>query len=340
LSADGILVFNAIDIKVEYCNNALARILEIPKESILNDSYLKLRRCLKDDDSFIEMHFRNLQLKSKLTNIELRVRSHKEKHVALDAYVLKNSSFIYCVVKDITKAKEHTNYIVEFGARKDAILDMLAHNLSGPLNLTSNVMDLIDQLNQAQNYKKIDTHTRLIRENTYQCIEIINSFLKEEHLASPAIHIGINRFDAIAKIKIVTDRIKQFHEQKQIKLITENKELFVSNDDVKFFQVIHNLLSNAVKFTAEKGKIVIKVINDDDTFSVSIADDGVGIPEFLQPYIFKKNTPAARAGLRGEKSIGMGLYIVKRLVELMRGELTFKSEEGKGSTFTVQFPKN
>jgi two-component system sensor histidine kinase VicK len=73
------------------------------------------------------------------------------------------------------------------------------------------------------------------------------------------------------------------------------------------------------------------------SFSVACEDNGIGIPERLKPVLFEKYTPASRRGLRGEPSIGMGLYIVRKLVSILNGKITFESSEGKGSTFVIQF---
>jgi two-component system, OmpR family, sensor histidine kinase VicK len=339
LSSDGIIVFNIDDSKIEYFNKALAKILGISKEAISAASLEKLRRCLRDNDEFLKSHVQMLLEKSKILNLELRVKAEVDKYISCDAYLLKKSSLIFCIAKDVTNSKQHSNYITEFGARKDVILDMIAQNLSGPLNMMNDLMDLIDQQSKLYNLKKIDIPARLIRENTHKCIEIINSFLREEHLASKDIYVERNRFDVLKKIAVEVARLKQFHKQKEIKVLTDKKQLFVTGDDVKFFQVIHNLLSNALKFSDIKGQITVEVIDDDRDFTISISDNGIGIPEFLQPHIFKKNTPAARAGLNGERSVGMGLYIVKKLVELMHGTLSFQSEENKGTTFTLRLPK-
>jgi two-component system sensor histidine kinase VicK len=339
ISSDGVVVFNIDDSKIAYFNKGLTKILGISKEVISAASLEKLRRFLRDNDEFLKSHLEMLLEKSKILNLELRVKSEVDKYISCDAYILKKSSLIFCIAKDVTKSKQHSNYITEFGARKDVILDMVAHNLSGPLNMMNNLMDLIDQQSKLYNLKRIDIPARLIRENTQKCIEIINSFMIEEHLASKDIYVERNRFDVLAKIAVEVSRLKQFHKLKEIKVLTDKKELFITGDDVKFFQVIHNLLSNAVKFTDSKGRITIEIIDDDRDFTVSVSDNGVGIPEFLQPHIFEKNTPAARPGLNGERSVGMGLYIVKKLVELMHGTLAFQSEEKKGTTFTLRLQK-
>lgn len=244
------------------------------------------------------------------------------------------------MVKDVSNSKQHQNYLSDFGARKDTILDMVSHNLSGPLNLTNNLLDRIDQVTQEHQFKRLSMPVRLIRENNQHCIELINSFLKEEHYASPGISVESKRYDILAKINVIIERYRQFAPEKRIKVESDARQLFVTGDDVKFFQVVNNLISNSVKFTDTKGKITVTVNTTVDTFSITVKDDGIGIPEYLQPLIFKKNTPAGRPGLRGEKSIGMGLHIVKKLVELMGGTITYESEENKGAKFSVQFPKD
>jgi two-component system sensor histidine kinase VicK len=340
ISGDGVLVYNLLEEKVTYCNTSLARIFELSKDEITGHAPGVIRKLVKDDDGYLKAVIEQLISKSSVTNVELRVEAEKDRYISCDAYLIGRAENIVVFVKDVTRSKQHTTYISEFGARKDAILDMVAHNLSGPLNLTNNLLDLVDQLNKKQQYKTVDNHTRLIRENTQHCIDIINSFLREEHLASEGISVESNRYDVISKIRIVIERLAKFHADKKFRIIAGSDELYVTGDDVKFFQVIHNLLSNSIKFTKPNGEITVEVVDYGDGFTAVVSDNGIGIPEFLQPHIFKKNTPAGRPGLQGEKSIGMGLYIVKKLVDLMKGALSFESHEGQGTTFRITLPKN
>src|SRR5690606_23142495 len=99
--------------------------------------YEVLRSRIRDDDKFLQHIIATLKSKCKIANIEMRVKAKSEKYIAVDAYWLKKVGMIVCLIKDVTNAKEHSNYMSEFGARKDTILDMVAHNLSGPLNLTT-----------------------------------------------------------------------------------------------------------------------------------------------------------------------------------------------------------
>jgi two-component system, OmpR family, sensor histidine kinase VicK len=338
LSADGILVYDFEQAHVKYCNERLFSILGISSKEVNTGGIPALRKTINEPDKFLVDQFESLKQKHRVSGVEMRIGIKDDSYVVCDAYYIQAPEIVIAFIKDVSRSKEHFNYIAEFGARKDTILDMVSHNLSGPLNLTNNLLDRVDQLSR-QVPKNIGEYSRLIRENTQQCIEIIHSFLKQEHFTSERMPVEPNRFDVIAKINIVVEYYRQFAEKKKITVVTESRELFVTGDDVKFFQIVNNLLSNAIKFTEEKGKIMVLVEEFEKGFKVSIKDNGIGIPEYYHPHLFKKNTPAGRPGLRGEKSIGMGLYIVKKLVTLMNGNISFETAENSGSTFHVVLPK-
>ena len=116
-------------------------------------------------------------------------------------------------------------------------------------------------------------------------------------------------------------------------------KIWVEVDDVKLLQVINNLLSNAIKFTHDGGVISVHLREEKGHLLITVKDDGIGIPEVDHAFIFDEFTKAKRKGLRGEKPIGLGLSITKKLVQLQGGEIWVESEEGKGTIFFVKIPK-
>lgn len=116
-----------------------------------------------------------------------------------------------------------------------------------------------------------------------------------------------------------------------------NTPFYLSIDRIKLHRALFNLLSNAVKFTPEGGNITVSAESTDAMITISIADTGIGIPESMQPVIFEKFTKAKRFGTNGENSTGLGMYITKQLVELQGGRIWLESEEGKGTTFYIEF---
>ncbi len=104
-------------------------------------------------------------------------------------------------------------------------------------------------------------------------------------------------------------------------------------------QVINNLISNALKFTPEGGSITVNVEESDRSVLISVADTGIGIPKKYHATLFDKFSQARRTGLKGQHSTGLGMSIIKTIVDWHQGKIWFNSEENKGTTFYVELPK-
>ena len=110
-------------------------------------------------------------------------------------------------------------------------------------------------------------------------------------------------------------------------------------DVMKFMQAFNNLISNAIKFTHDQGTIKVTIEDQVSKVLFTVADNGIGIPENLQPALFDKFTSSRREGIKGEKSIGLGMSIIQKIVELHQGRVWFESQEGQGATFYMEVPK-
>jgi CheY-like chemotaxis protein/anti-sigma regulatory factor (Ser/Thr protein kinase) len=113
----------------------------------------------------------------------------------------------------------------------------------------------------------------------------------------------------------------------------------ITGDPDRLQQVVWNLLSNAVKFTNERGRVEVRLGRVDPYIQISVSDTGCGIsPEFM-PYLFERYRQADASGARRKGGLGLGLTLVRQLVEMHGGNVTAESEgEGKGATFTVKLP--
>jgi two-component system sensor histidine kinase VicK len=299
-----------------------------------------LKAMLEEDQEYIKTRFTEFLAQEFLENVQIRIFQNKvEKVLSCSCYRSADAESLLGFVEDITKPKEHEDYLINYGARKDAILDTVSQRLTTPLNLSKFTVDLIEKAITEKKFEKLNSHIKIIREVTEECINVIHNFIIQEHMESPAIHTKTNRFDVIAKVRIVLEKLKQSYPDKHLRFQTKLKHLFIDGDDLKFFQIIHNLLSNSIKFTKEKGVIETTVKNYKTKIEVTIKDDGIGIPESLQPYIFEQKTRASRPGLKGERSNGIGLYVAHKLTRLMGGKISFESKEKTGTTFIIEIPK-
>lgn len=340
LTEDGIAVYDINARRFIYLNDNFLKIFEIPGENLLSDSNMVLKFILGEDIIYLKSRFAELIETGCINTTEFRLKfpDNVLKHLSCDVLILEHGHLITAFVKDISKSKRHEDYLVKYTAQKDTMLDMLTHNLSGPLLISKEVISSLQKGYSENNLADISKLISIIQENTQQCIDIVNDFLREEHFESARTYVKKTRFDIIEKINVTLDKLKAMNKDKTFLLTATIRTPNINSDPVKFFQVIHNVLSNSIKFTPENGLIEINVYEDESFYIICIKDNGIGIPEPLKPLIFKDRV-IGRTGLKGEKSSGLGLSIAKKLIDLMGGELWFESEENSGSAFYIKLPK-
>lgn len=340
LTEDGIVVYDLDSRKFIYTNSNFLNIFEIEDETLFSDSALVLKFILSEDFIYLKSRFEELVSTGCINTTEFRLKfpDGVVKHLSCDVLILENNHMITAFVKDISKSKRHEDYLIKYTAQKDTMLDMLTHNLSGPLLISKEVISSLQKGYSENNLADISKLISIIQENTQQCIDIVNDFLREEHVESARTYVKKTRFDVIEKINVTLNKLKAMNADKTFLLTSDLQSLNINSDPVKFFQVIHNVLSNSIKFTRPNGIIEI-IVQESDTFDViCIKDNGIGIPDNLKPFIFKERS-GGRIGLKGEKSSGLGLSIAQKLVHLMGGEVWFESTEQNGSSFYIKLPK-
>lgn len=341
LSTDGLLLFEVPRNTLEYVNDGLLRMFDISHESFRHQPAFFLNHIIPEDIEYLRTEYDILIYEQKKENIEFRIKSHDGnlKDISLNAYVLENGKYIVAILKDITEIRQHEDYIINYGAKKNTLLEMVTHNLSGPLTISKNMIESLENVVKGNNVDNIHAHIQLIKENTSHCIELVTDFIEEEHLVSETIYTKKNRFEIIAKLNTIIERYRKSYPDYRFEVKKDFDSIYINNDDVKFLQVVNNLISNALKWSPAGSVIEIILEDVNDTVCITVKDYGIGIPDELKQSLFQKHTPASRKGLRGEKSIGMGLYIVKKLARLMDGTIFFESKENVGSSFTLKLPK-
>lgn len=335
VSENGFFVYQLTTQRFSYVNAALLSYFDLDDQPQSLEAFHM--RIVAEDREYIASVCDKLMDLGVIEAVEFRVQTgEQERTFAVSAYRIEN--FVLGVLRDLTKIREHENYIANFSAKKDAILEMVSHNLSGPLNISHQILTSLEKVISSYENKDVNKHLQLIRESMNHCIDVINDFLVEEHITSGNVSVRNRRFNVVEKVESTLDRLRKSFPEKEFNITTVMDPLYLNSDEVKFFQVFHNLILNSVKFTPERGKIDVILEVKDDMFLLTVRDNGIGIPDALKGFIFQKYSPACRPGLKDERSIGMGLYIVKKLTTLMGGSISFSSVEMVGTTFTVQIP--
>ncbi len=235
--------------------------------------------------------------------------------------------------------KKARDEAVEANRAKDFFLAFVSHELRSPLNAILGWTKILLT-------KQVDDETR---KNALETIEhsarsqakLINDLVDSARVASGKLRLEFRPLDFYEILRNVFNSLKPQAEAKNISLNfsvdTENVTVF--GDAVRLHQIFTNLLSNALKFTPEGGNILIDLQSNGKRINVSVKDDGHGInPEYL-PRIFTQFSQGDENFSRDQTGLGLGLSIVKTLVEKHRGSVRAESKGvGKGSTFTVTLP--
>ncbi len=235
--------------------------------------------------------------------------------------------------------------LYELNMVKSDFLATMSHELRTPLNSIlgfSEVLGSIDSLDDKQK-----RYVQNIQKSGKTLLEMINDILDLAKIESGKMDARLSEFRIAQVVHAQCDMARPLSERKNIDLdaLVPPDLPSLLQDQARIQQILNNLLSNAIKFTPEGGRITVAIEKDPEEFLVmTVADTGVGIADDDQRTIFEKfrqgrtAMPGGDAMTREYSGTGLGLSIVKELCKLLGGEVSVKSELGKGSAFTVRVP--
>lgn len=237
------------------------------------------------------------------------------------------------------QTRDLLNQLEEADQQKDLFLATLSHELRTPLNSMLGWINLLR--NKAEEQIDLEHGLDVIERNARTQAKLISDILFVSRAIAGKLEIAQNIIDISSVARSAADTILPAAEAKNIELKTSiDKDLKpITGDADRLQQVFLNLLTNAVKFTPPGGQISISVRGGDSTIEIKIADSGKGIkPEFL-PFIFERFRQADNSYTREVGGLGLGLAIVRHLVELHDGSVqAFSEGEDRGTIFTVTLP--
>jgi len=222
---------------------------------------------------------------------------------------------------------------------KDEFLATISHELRNPLNAIMGWAHMLrlGKLNDANAERAVET----IYRNAKSQSQLIADLLDVSRIISGKLRLDVRTVDLIHIINAAIDSIRPAADAKGIRLQTllDSSAGPISGDADRLQQIVWNLLTNAVKFTPKGGKIQIKLHRVDSHVEILVSDSGVGISKEFLPYVFDRFRQADASTTRIHGGLGLGLSIVRQLVDLHGGSVTVESEgDGKGATFTITLP--
>lgn len=221
----------------------------------------------------------------------------------------------------------------------------LSHELRTPLNVIFSAQQMMSLIIGQQSWESgknsLNKYNKIIRQNCYRLIRLIGNLIDITKIDAEFFEINKKNCDIIKIVENITQSVAVYIKDKNIELSfdTDIQDKVIACDPDKVERIMLNLLSNAVKFTPEHGRITVKMTSDGRYLKILVKDTGIGINEEMQKVVFERFVQADKSMSRNREGSGIGLSLVKSLVDLHQGRISLNSEVGKGSEFLVEFPE-
>ncbi|MEJ2613664.1 MAG: ATP-binding protein [Ignavibacteriaceae bacterium] len=232
--------------------------------------------------------------------------------------------------------RKETEKLLELDRIKTDFFTNISHEFRTPLTL---IIGPLEKLMDNDQVESVQREYNLIHKNAKKLLSLINQLLDLSSIDAGKMKLEVENFDFINFIKGILASFQSLAENKHIKLEfhsdKENLELYIDKD--KMEKIINNLLSNALKFSGENGHISVSVFKKDSKVEISVEDDGIGIAEQDIKNIFNRFYKAKSSSI--QEGTGIGLALVKELVEMHYGTITVKSRINEGTQFHIEIPQ-
>ena len=331
--------------KFVYLNRALQFFFRLTDEHIKNNANVLMEYLYEDDVAYAKEVYQKVMEQGLIQNVVLRIKLPDSiiRTLEVEAWQINinGHNYIAGIANDITEESNQLFVVNRFAEKKNSILEILSHDLAAPLGNIQMCAALLKSDRQKLDNQAIADMLDKIIANSDKGLKLIREFLKKEFLETFEAALVKLRIDIVEKINNFVEEFKRAGSRlnRSVTVSANTQPVFVHVDEPKFIQVIQNLLSNAIKFTPEGGIINISITDRETDVLITIKDNGIGIPTHLQKDLFERFSKAGRPGLQGQKSVGLGMSIIKKIIEWHNGKIWFESAEKKGTTFYIEIPK-
>lgn len=243
---------------------------------------------------------------------------------------------------EVKEKQEKLKQTLEIEKHKSEFLANVSHEFKTPVNIIFSSCQLMENTikNNEIDKEKMLRYLKMIKQNSYRLMRLINNLLDITKLDLGFYELNLVNVNAVELIEDIVMSVADYANSKNREVIfdTNVEEKYMALDPDKIERIILNLMSNSIKFTDEGDKIYVNFEDKEDYIEVRVKDTGVGIPEDKLNIIFDKFRQAQTLFRREHEGSGIGLYLVKQLVELHGGEISVNSTLGEGTEFTVKLP--
>lgn len=265
---------------------------------------------------------------------------------------------VLSVVRDITERKEIEKALkntleenkllldkmMEIDKIKTEFFSNMSHEFKTPLNIIFTTVQLLNTYTSDTEIKisseKLNEYINLMKQNCYRLLRLINNLIDITKIDSGFFEISYGNHNIVSIVENISLSVAEFAKNKGISLIfdTEVEEKVMACDVDNIERIMLNLLSNSIKYTKSGGSIYVNIYDNEEAITISVKDTGIGIPQDKVKIIFDRFMQVDSSLKRENEGSGIGLSLVKSLVEKQGGEIWLESKQELGTEFFVKFP--
>ncbi len=282
---------------------------------------------------------------------KMQSKSGEEKVIVWNIGQNKENKVYTLIGRDVTaeREEEKKNEILqrkmEIEKIKNEFLSHVSKQFEFPIDTIISGVQLLekeiqDQCEDNQNTMSFNRHISIVKQNAYRLLRLINNLIDMTDISEGDYHLNLSVNNIVSVIEDVVLSTIDYVEDKGMSLIfdTDTEERMMAFDADKLERIILNIISNAIKYSKVNGTIQVGIKNEERKVIISIKDNGIGIDQEKLKFIFDSFNQADDILTRKREGSGIGLALVKSLVEMHQGSVHVKSRVGEGSEFIVELP--
>lgn len=275
---------------------------------------------------------------SKIEDLERKLEIEYEKRIEVE----KRLELYFEEQRKFEEEKIKLEEAVKIECVKNEFFANISHEFKTPLNIILGTMQLIRKNIEQDNitYDTLYKHTNIIKQNSYRLLRLVNNLIDISRIETGYYKLNQSNQNIVKIVEDITLSVAEYVENRNIDLIfdTNEEEVITACDPDKIERVILNILSNAIKYTPKGGKIEVRLERNLDKVLVYIKDNGIGIPKEKVDVIFDRFGQVNSDLSRNSEGSGIGLSLVKSILNLHGGDISVYSEIGEGSEFVFELP--
>lgn len=324
---------------------------KINKDNISNENVKILNEAIKVID--IEKYYLDLGsgklIPGKIATINLNIAGHSRYFSTVSTPIqnsLGETTHIIFSAFETTNSVVYSKKLEEISRLKEEFFANVSHEFRTPLTVILGALQMLNSTDlsnyPSEQKAKFSKYLSIMKQNCNRLVKLINNLLDVTRIHSGYLLLYLQDYDIVALSKEITMSVSDYASQKKIELKfssnVKSKKMPVDIDKIE--RILLNLLSNAVKFTPEGKKITVSFKDKGEYIEIHVKDTGVGIPPQKLDIIFERFRQVDNILTRKNEGTGLGLSLVKSLVEMHGGKIKVKSRVGAGTEFIITLPAN